>query len=91
MWPLGREVHRPTATVPPTRAWVELQAVLAVLRDVIEHASGTVPMASAQPTLEHIAALVMPLAAADNFDEDAWDQVLPSFSQCTLSTLCWAC
>ena len=61
-----------------------------MLRDVIEHASGTVPMATAQPTLEHITALIMPLAAADNFDEDAWDQVLPSCSQrtfCTLSIL----
>lgn len=54
---------------------MEQAAIEAALREVVEHATGATPAASASPVLEHVASLVAPLAAAGSFDDEVWDQV----------------
>lgn len=51
-------------------------AIEAALREVVEHATGTTPAASASPVLEHVAHLVAPLTATGSFDDEVWDQVM---------------
>lgn len=62
------------------------QAVLALLKEVVEYASGAAVHPSSLPALEHVASLVTPLAAADNFDEDAWDKVHSGFCKLVVTS-----
>lgn len=49
-------------------------AIEETLREVVEQTTGAAPAASASPVFDHIAKLLAPLAAADSFEEDTWDQ-----------------
>lgn len=63
----------PVCTQPPVT--MDEAAITRVLRDVVEHATGAAPAASAAPVLDHIVKLVAPLLATSNFDDSTWDQV----------------